>query len=230
MPKAPTYSPTRPMRALRSPTRPMRALRDFQNGQGSLRSIAKRYGQGSLRSIAKRYGIPRATLQFKLKNPACKTAFGPSPVLTEVEENTIVRWITELAQKGFPRKKSDIISSVQQFLRQHPRPNLFKDNRPGEGWMKAFLKRHPEIVTRSPEPVTSARLPFAITSQKYKQMLEAKNEAKLSADKEKEKKRKEREEAKAAKAQKKMMKSVKSQLKCFICNRHLPLRLKIVIG
>lgn len=71
----------------------MRALLDFQNGQGSLRSIAKRYG------------IPRATLQFKLKNPACKTAFGPSPVLTEVEENTIVRWITELAQKGFPRKK-----------------------------------------------------------------------------------------------------------------------------
>lgn len=134
MPKAPTYSPTRPMRA----------LLDFQNGQGSLRSIAKRYG------------IPRATLQFKLKNPACKTAFGPSPVLTEVEENTIVRWITELAQKGFPRKKSDIISSVQQFLRQHPRPNPFKDNRPGEGWMKAFLKRHPEIVTRSPEPVTSA--------------------------------------------------------------------------
>ncbi|KAK9712537.1 hypothetical protein QE152_g24853 [Popillia japonica] len=40
-----------------------------------------------------------------------------------------------------------------------------------------------------------------------------------SADKEKEKKRKEHEEAKAAKAQKKMMKSVKSQLKCFICNR-----------
>ncbi|KAI4468159.1 hypothetical protein MML48_2g00017945 [Holotrichia oblita] len=63
------------------------------------------------------------------------------------------------------------------------------------------------------------RLPFALTSQKYKEMLEAKNEAKLNAEKEKERKKREREEAKAAKTQKKMMKSVKIQLKCFICNR-----------
>jgi hypothetical protein len=46
-----------------------------------------------------------------------------------------LRWILELARKGFPRKKNDIISSVQNFLIYHPRPNLFKNNRPGEGWM-----------------------------------------------------------------------------------------------
>ena len=39
-----------------------------------------------------------------------------------------LRWILELARKGFPRKIDDIISSVQNFLLTHPRPNpLFVD-------------------------------------------------------------------------------------------------------
>jgi len=44
-----------------------------------------------------------------------------------------LRWILELARKVFPRKKDDIISSVQNFLISHPRPNQFKNNHPGEG-------------------------------------------------------------------------------------------------
>ena len=47
-----------------------------------------------------------------------------------------LRWILELARKGFPRKKDYIISSVQNFLILHPRPNPFKNNRPGECWIK----------------------------------------------------------------------------------------------
>ena len=34
-----------------------------------------------------------------------------------------LRWILELVRKGFPRKIDDIISSVQNFLITHPRPN-----------------------------------------------------------------------------------------------------------
>ena len=57
-----------------------------------------------------------------------------------------LRWILELAGKGFPRKKDDIISSVQNFLILHPRPNPFKNNRPGEGWIKVKEKFHPAFV------------------------------------------------------------------------------------
>lgn len=46
--------------------------------------------------------------------------------------------------------------SVQQFLKENPQPNPFTNNTPGEGWMRVFLKRHPELVTRSTEAVTSA--------------------------------------------------------------------------
>jgi hypothetical protein len=54
-------------------------------------------------------------------------------------------WILELAKKGFPRKKDDI-SSVQNFLASHPRPNPFKNSRPGEGWIKVNEKFHSAFV------------------------------------------------------------------------------------
>lgn len=31
----------------------------------------------------------------------------------------------------------------------------FKQNKPGEGWYKRFLKRHPEMAQRTAEAVTS---------------------------------------------------------------------------
>jgi hypothetical protein len=57
-----------------------------------------------------------------------------------------LRWILESARKGFPTKKYDIISSVQNFLISHPRPNPFKNNFPGEGWIKIKEKFHTAFV------------------------------------------------------------------------------------
>jgi len=57
-----------------------------------------------------------------------------------------LRWILELARKGCPRKKYDIISSVQNFLISHPGPNPFKNNRPGEGWIKVKENFHSAFV------------------------------------------------------------------------------------
>nr|CAH7762579.1 unnamed protein product [Callosobruchus chinensis] len=66
------------------------------------------------------------------------------------------RWIEELASRGFPRKKKDILNSVQKFLTENPRPNLFVNNRPGDCWLKAFLKRNPSITQRTSESVSAA--------------------------------------------------------------------------
>lgn len=41
-------------------------------------------------------------------------------------------------------------------MQKTPRVSKFKDNRPGEGWYKLFLKRHPKIAIRTAEAVTSA--------------------------------------------------------------------------
>lgn len=106
--------------------------------------------------MAKKYDIPRATLQFKLKNPSSKTEFGPTPYLTYEEEDSIKEWIIKMSRKGFPRKRDDVLDTVQKFLSDNPRKTPFVNNRPGRGWLKAFLKRHPSLSQRTSEGVTKA--------------------------------------------------------------------------
>lgn len=110
----------------------------------------------NLREIARKYGVPKSTLHFKLKNQDHKTSFGPRPVLTEEEESVLELWIKRLMRKGFPLKIEDLQRSVHKFLMENPRPNQFKDNYPGDGWVKTFLKRHPDIVPRTSEGVTQS--------------------------------------------------------------------------
>jgi hypothetical protein len=50
----------------------------------------------------------------------------------------------------------DLQASVHHFLEANPRQNPFKDNHPGEGWYKGFLRRHQELTERQPEAVTLA--------------------------------------------------------------------------
>lgn len=114
-------------------------------------------GGMSERRAAETYNVNRSTLQFrrstKFKN---KTTFGPSPVLTDQEEEQLEQFILNCHKKGFPTRDEDIKWSVKKFLDQNPRNNPFKDNLPGKGWMLAFLRRHPNITLRTAEGITSA--------------------------------------------------------------------------
>lgn len=118
---------------------------------------------GSIREASKKFGVPRSSIQFKLQNSETKFKSGPDPVLTEAEETALCDFIINLSKRGFPRKKNDIQTCVQDFLMKNPRPNPFRDGKPGEIWFKAFLKRHPHITTRTSEGVTNAS---ACVSQK----------------------------------------------------------------
>lgn len=102
------------------------------------------------------FGVPRSTLQFRLSTNFTKTSKGPTPYLTSDEENILVLWIGECVQEGFPRNKDDIFLTVKEFFDKSGRKNPFKDNLPGRTWYKKFLQRHPEIVNRTPESVSSA--------------------------------------------------------------------------
>jgi hypothetical protein len=113
-------------------------------------------GGMSKKAASKMFGIPRTTLIFRLSDKFRKIDPGPSPVLTAAEEATLVEWIICNQKKGFPRRKEDVQESVKQFLDQNPRPNPFRDNIPGDGWFKAFLRRHPIITSRTSEAVTKA--------------------------------------------------------------------------
>lgn len=120
-----------------------KALESIKNGMG-------------VREASRTFKIPRATLQFRKSSKFKKPNCGPNPVLTAEEENLLVEWICENHRKGFPQRKVDVQASVKNFLDKNPRPNPFLNNCPGDGWYKAFLRRHPSITARTSEAVTSA--------------------------------------------------------------------------
>ena len=54
-------------------------------------------------------------------------------------------------------QKQFLLNSIQSILISDNRPNPFTDNRPGKGWFKAFLRRHPNIAERYAEPICRGR-------------------------------------------------------------------------
>lgn len=109
-------------------------------------------GACSIHAAAKKFNIPRPTLQNRIHK---RSKAGPDPVLTAEEEKTIVEWIFGNQARGFPRRKHEVCGVVKEFLDNCPR-NIFLNNLPGDKWYNTFLKRHPEVSVRTPEPVTSA--------------------------------------------------------------------------
>lgn len=123
---------------------PRRALYEKKSLDAAIKEVND--GVLSKKAAAKKYGVPRATLQFRLSSKFVKSSCGPSTVLSQHEEECLVKWILECARKGFPRRKDDIILSVQEFLNKNNRKTMFKDNLPGKGWYQAFFKRHPQLA------------------------------------------------------------------------------------
>lgn len=110
--------------------------------------------EGSIRQAAKLFGVPRTSIIYKLANPNTKFKSGPDSILTDEEEKALVNYIISFGKRGFPRKKEDILDSVQFFLEENPRSTPFKNGRPGDKWFSLFMKRHPNLTVRTAEGVT----------------------------------------------------------------------------
>lgn len=121
-----------------------------ENLRKALAEIAKGM---SKKLAAKTFQVPRSTIQFRLKNPEHGCKPGPPTILNNEEEEALVTWIKVSSQKGFPKRKEDLIKSVSEFLKKTNRTSTFKN---GEKWFKLFLARHPTLAFRTPEAVTAA--------------------------------------------------------------------------
>lgn len=81
---------------------------------------------------------------------------GPSPELGEYEEY-IVKWALECQRKGSPVSKAGIKDSVQRIVQKSQLKTKFVDGRPGNKWLKLFLKRHPSLSLRTPQKLSKTR-------------------------------------------------------------------------
>jgi len=121
----------------------------------------------SLNKASIKYNIPKSTLPMKLSGKTLLVRkMGPCSFLSDKEENRIKAWVLNNATLGFPLKEEDVKDSVQKVIKDFPRTTPFKDSRPGEKWMKLFLKRNSEITKRNTEVISKARA--AVTEEKIR--------------------------------------------------------------
>jgi len=111
-----------------------------------------------VKTAALKWSIPRTTLQ-RLKKSGFKIPERPGPqtVLTSNEENLLVEWLIELARRGIPIQKRSILDSIQKIIHEDSRMNPFTDGRPGKGWFRAFMRRHPQLAERNAESICRGR-------------------------------------------------------------------------
>lgn len=114
-----------------------RALRDVVNGRLSIREAAERYN------------VPKSTIHDKYKGKYLYEKSGRPNALSAPDEANIVAGLVTAAEWGFPFTPSEVKEVVKAFLdRKGKREKRFRQNRPGNVWVKGFLNRHKDILSK----------------------------------------------------------------------------------
>ncbi|XP_033730751.1 uncharacterized protein LOC117320202 [Pecten maximus] len=113
---------------------------------------AVRSGHLSLRKASKKYAVPKTTLIDHVSGRIESGARpGRKPYLTPKVEEALVSKVISAADKGFGMSKSQLI------LCQSAQIPLQK-NVPVDDWWRGLKRRHPELVLRKPERLSTSRI------------------------------------------------------------------------
>lgn len=109
-------------------------------------------------TAAKKFGVPRVTLLNKVKGKTpMKRKMGRTCYISDDTEALLVKWAKAMVKQGFPIGKENLQDSVKKIVDDLNLETPFKDGRPGKRWYSSFLKRHPELIPRQPQNLTSSR-------------------------------------------------------------------------
>ncbi|XP_055551042.1 uncharacterized protein LOC129733298 [Wyeomyia smithii] len=110
----------------------------------------------SYREASRGSGVPVTTIRDAVTNRYDSQSKGAPPIFTAGEEDMIVKWVLSMAAAGFPVGEKQLILYVAK-LAEKLKKDAFKDNGPTRGWVKRFMKRHPELVKRTANNVAKKR-------------------------------------------------------------------------
>jgi len=131
-----------------------------QNMEGAINEYREKGGKVSVRFLARAWNVPRTTLKLRLDNKieGSRHMSGRKRVLSDEAEAQLVIVIKELAQRGFPLGMKEIRAIAFSYMKQNGlRGFSEKKQKAGYEWFYAFMKRHPDISIRKPEPLSVAR-------------------------------------------------------------------------
>jgi len=108
----------------------------------------------SIRKAAEAYGVHYSTVRRRLKGAKLrKFAHTHQELLTPAEEKSIVRWIVQLKEFGFPPRVNHVKEAI--VLLKHPELGLeekameaYFDKMLNRNYLTHFLDRHPNLVSK----------------------------------------------------------------------------------
>ena len=116
-------------------------------------------GELSKKKAESVYGIPRKTLTRHLRGVVKKVGnLGRFECdLGEEFEKALAAHALQLQQMMFGLNTVELRKLAFELAEKQKVPHRFKNETAGKTWLKGFLKRHPELAIRAPEPTSLGR-------------------------------------------------------------------------
>lgn len=133
-----------------------RPYRNFS--EEALAEAISKYKKGNLMQLSKQYNIPYVTLYRKI-NKLHMNKPGHSTALSQNDEETLVHIICIASEWGFPFEAEDVKDLVESYINgKGIQVKEFSNNRPGEGWLEKFLRRHgKQLSKRTSQSIKQSR-------------------------------------------------------------------------
>lgn len=122
----------------------------------SLRRAISDIDEGvSIRAASRNHGIPASSLRDHLMGRTVGRHRGRPGVLSSEEEGLLVQWVSKMQDIGHPVTITQCRLKVAEITQFRATP--FQNGVPGQGWVKWFRRRHPELTLRHSQGLEAGR-------------------------------------------------------------------------
>ncbi|KAK6171862.1 hypothetical protein SNE40_018286 [Patella caerulea] len=112
----------------------------------------------SVRQAAEKFNIPKSTLGDRISGKkGVDVSLGRKPVINIEIEDKMASMAMDLAKQGFGISRRQFIARAATLCKDMDITTPFKDGIPGKDWWGGFRKRHPELVLRKAEKLSTIR-------------------------------------------------------------------------
>lgn len=108
--------------------------------------------QLSIRKAAREHNISYSSLQRRTSGLVeIDKKRGPAIIFNKTEEETMAKYLSEMAQRGMGLRPTEFLDFVENILKNDNREKKFKDGRPSWDWYYSFMNRNKHIIQKRTE-------------------------------------------------------------------------------
>ena len=115
-------------------------------------------GKG-LREMARLYNLPVESLRRRIIGSVelnCRP--GPPTVLTEEEEERLADYLIQMSEMGYGISREGVMGMAYTIVERSKRSHPYLEGSAGRAWFEGFMRRHPKLTVRSPQPLSYCRV------------------------------------------------------------------------